>query len=179
MLHGVKGVSICGYLFVLCPTNTVSRGKIQFETYFFTVLYISCIWFRRFCWCKKIVFFVSLQGFFLTVSLESILKVAKHASEKNKLFCMNLSAPFICQFFKDNLMKVMPYIDVLFGNETVSHIWSRVYVQPSVLTALLMVSDCFSLLRKQLLLLKSRTLMWVNLHEQSCSFCVKCVIWLC
>lgn len=60
------------------------------------------------------------QGFFLTVSLESILKVAKHASENNKLFCLNLSAPFICQFFKDNLMQVMPYVDVLFGNETVS-----------------------------------------------------------
>ncbi|MED6289210.1 hypothetical protein CHARACLAT_000382 [Characodon lateralis] len=59
-----------------------------------------------------------IAGFFLTVSLESILKVAKHASEHNKLFCMNLSAPFICQFFKDNLMQVMPYIDVLFGNET-------------------------------------------------------------
>uniref|UniRef100_A0A3Q3B821 Adenosine kinase n=1 Tax=Kryptolebias marmoratus TaxID=37003 RepID=A0A3Q3B821_KRYMA len=59
-----------------------------------------------------------IAGFFLTVSLESILKVAKHASENNKLFCMNLSAPFICQFFKDNLMQVMPYIDVLFGNET-------------------------------------------------------------
>ncbi|XP_056292254.1 adenosine kinase isoform X1 [Pseudoliparis swirei] len=59
-----------------------------------------------------------IAGFFLTVSVESILKVAKHASEKNKLFCLNLSAPFICQFFKDNLMQVMPYVDVLFGNET-------------------------------------------------------------
>ncbi|XP_061600790.1 adenosine kinase isoform X1 [Cololabis saira] len=59
-----------------------------------------------------------IAGFFLTVSVESILKVAKHASENNKLFCINLSAPFICQFFKDNLMQVMPYVDVLFGNET-------------------------------------------------------------
>uniref|UniRef100_A0A3P8VLW9 Adenosine kinase n=1 Tax=Cynoglossus semilaevis TaxID=244447 RepID=A0A3P8VLW9_CYNSE len=59
-----------------------------------------------------------IAGFFLTVSVESILKVAKHASENNKLFCLNLSAPFICQFFKDNLMKVLPYVDVLFGNET-------------------------------------------------------------
>ncbi|KAK1904968.1 Adenosine kinase [Dissostichus eleginoides] len=59
-----------------------------------------------------------IAGFFLTVSLESILKVAKHASDNNKLFCLNLSAPFICQFFKDNLMQVMPYVDVLFGNET-------------------------------------------------------------
>uniref|UniRef100_A0A672MGD9 Adenosine kinase n=1 Tax=Sinocyclocheilus grahami TaxID=75366 RepID=A0A672MGD9_SINGR len=59
-----------------------------------------------------------LWGFFLTVSLESILKVAKHASENNKIFCLNLSAPFICEFFKEALMKVMPYVDILFGNET-------------------------------------------------------------
>ncbi|XP_034049450.1 adenosine kinase b isoform X1 [Thalassophryne amazonica] len=59
-----------------------------------------------------------IAGFFLTVSPESILKVAKHASENNKIFCMNLSAPFISQFFKEPLMKVMPYVDILFGNET-------------------------------------------------------------
>ncbi|KAL1262994.1 hypothetical protein QQF64_005733, partial [Cirrhinus molitorella] len=59
-----------------------------------------------------------IAGFFLTVSLESILKVAKHASENNKIFCLNLSAPFICEFFKEALMKVMPYVDILFGNET-------------------------------------------------------------
>lgn len=61
-----------------------------------------------------------LQGFFLTVSPESILKVAKHASDNNKIFCMNLSAPFISQFFKQPLMEIMPYVDILFGNETVS-----------------------------------------------------------
>ncbi|XP_068161166.1 adenosine kinase-like isoform X2 [Antennarius striatus] len=59
-----------------------------------------------------------IAGFFLTVSPESILKVAKHASENNKIFCTNLSAPFICQFFKERLMEVMPYVDILFGNET-------------------------------------------------------------
>ncbi|XP_047232850.1 adenosine kinase-like isoform X2 [Girardinichthys multiradiatus] len=59
-----------------------------------------------------------IAGFFLTVSPESILKVAKHAAENGKIFCMNLSAPFISQFFKEPLMKVMPYVDILFGNET-------------------------------------------------------------
>ncbi|KAL4641094.1 adenosine kinase-like isoform X1 [Arapaima gigas] len=61
-----------------------------------------------------------IAGFFLTVSPESILKVAKHASEHNKVFALNLSAPFINQFFKKPMMEVMPYVDVLFGNETVS-----------------------------------------------------------
>ncbi|XP_055628467.1 uncharacterized protein LOC129769953 [Toxorhynchites rutilus septentrionalis] len=58
-----------------------------------------------------------ISGFFLTVSIESIITVAEHALNKNQLFMMNLSAPFIPQFFKDNLEKVYPYIDIIFGNE--------------------------------------------------------------
>ncbi|KRT82695.1 hypothetical protein AMK59_4456, partial [Oryctes borbonicus] len=59
-----------------------------------------------------------VSGFFLTVSPESILEVAKCAFLNNRPFLMNLSAPFISQFYKEPLMQVMPYIDVLFGNET-------------------------------------------------------------
>ena len=59
------------------------------------------------------------------MSPESILKVAKHASDNSKIFCMNLSAPFISQFFKEPLMEVMPYVDILFGNETVSDTRTR------------------------------------------------------
>ena len=65
------------------------------------------------------LFFV--QGFHLTVSPEAILAIAEHADKENKVFMTNLSAPFICQFFKDPQMKVMPYVDFLFGNETVSY----------------------------------------------------------
>jgi adenosine kinase len=36
-----------------------------------------------------------------------------------QIFAMNLSAPFIAQFFKGPLMDAMPHIDVLFGNESV------------------------------------------------------------
>jgi len=58
-----------------------------------------------------------IGGFFLTVSPESILEVAKHACEKNKYLMMNLSAPFISQFFSEPMSKCLPYIDILFGNE--------------------------------------------------------------
>jgi adenosine kinase len=34
------------------------------------------------------------------------------------LFILNLSAPFIAQFFKDQLDSVLPYVDILIGNET-------------------------------------------------------------
>ena len=36
-------------------------------------------------------------GFFITVSPEAILKTAKHCAENNKIYAMNLSAPFIMQ----------------------------------------------------------------------------------
>jgi len=59
-----------------------------------------------------------IAGFFLTVSPEAIMAVGKHAYDKKKTFMMNLSAPFISQFFMDPLMQAMEFVDVLFGNET-------------------------------------------------------------
>jgi len=58
------------------------------------------------------------SGFFLTVSPDSMLKVAEHAGNNGKHFAMNLSAPFLCQFFKDPMLKVMAHADIVFGNET-------------------------------------------------------------
>lgn len=69
--------------------------------------------------------FAYIAGFFLTVSVDSILAVAKHCAETNKYFMMNLSAPFICQFFKDQLMSVLPYVDILFGNESEAEAFSK------------------------------------------------------
>lgn len=53
----------------------------------------------------------------MTVSPETIQEVASHAHEKSKTFMMNLSAPFICEFFGKPLSAALPYVDVLFGNE--------------------------------------------------------------
>jgi len=58
------------------------------------------------------------SGFFLTVSPDSMLKVAEHAGVTGKHFAMNLSAPFLAQFFKDPMLKVMAHSDIVFGNET-------------------------------------------------------------
>ncbi|KAL9426747.1 hypothetical protein AB3S75_033521 [Citrus x aurantiifolia] len=67
-----------------------------------------------------------IAGFFLTVSPDSIRLVAEHAAANNKVFMMNLSAPFICEFFKDALEKVLPYMDYIFGNETEARTFSKV-----------------------------------------------------
>lgn len=61
-------------------------------------------------------FYVS--GFFLAVSLPSIMVLANRAVSSGRSFLMNLSAPFVSEFFYKELMTVMPYVDVLFGNNT-------------------------------------------------------------
>ncbi|KAG0599647.1 hypothetical protein M758_12G168600 [Ceratodon purpureus] len=65
---------------------------------------------------EKAHYFYS-AGFFLTVSPDTLMLVAKHAAATGKIFMMNLSASFICERFKDTLMAAFPYIDYIFGNE--------------------------------------------------------------
>jgi len=62
--------------------------------------------------------FYYVGGFHLTVCVPAILALAEEAAQKNKTFLFNLSAPFIPQFFKDQLDQTVPYIDYLIGNET-------------------------------------------------------------
>uniref|UniRef100_A0A7S1XXL6 Adenosine kinase n=1 Tax=Phaeomonas parva TaxID=124430 RepID=A0A7S1XXL6_9STRA len=59
-----------------------------------------------------------IAGFFLTVSVDSILTIGRHAAENSKPFCMNLSAPFLVQFFKEQMAACLPYCDFVFGNES-------------------------------------------------------------
>lgn len=62
--------------------------------------------------------FYYVSGFFLTVNPAAQMEMAKVALAKNRPFMMNLSAPFICQLFSQAFQDAMPYIDVLFGNES-------------------------------------------------------------
>ncbi|XP_021739824.1 adenosine kinase 2-like [Chenopodium quinoa] len=71
--------------------------------------------------------FYYIAGFFLTVSPESIQLVAEHAAANDKIFMMNLSAPFICEFFKDPQEKALPYMDYVFGNETEARAFSKAH----------------------------------------------------
>lgn len=59
-----------------------------------------------------------MAGFFLTVSVDSLKIVAEHALANNKTFCLNLSAPFIIDFFGDAVATALEYADFVFCNET-------------------------------------------------------------
>ena len=63
-------------------------------------------------------------GYHLTVCPDAAMALAKEAAEKNKIFVLSLSAPFIPQFFKDALSKTAPYWDYVIGNETEARSWA-------------------------------------------------------
>ncbi|XP_060804708.1 uncharacterized protein LOC106134549 [Amyelois transitella] len=80
--------------------------------------------------CKKSIegakFFYA-SGFFVAVSPESIMRLATHAHARGHLFSMNLSAPFVSQFFKEPLEKLLPYVDVMFGNEAEAEAFAKAF----------------------------------------------------
>jgi adenosine kinase len=57
-------------------------------------------------------------GFFLTVSPASMIAAGKHCAETGGYFTTNLSAPFLCAVFKEQMHSVLPYADIVFGNES-------------------------------------------------------------
>ncbi|KAE9976348.1 hypothetical protein BLS_001363 [Venturia inaequalis] len=57
-------------------------------------------------------------GYHLTVCVPAILALGEEAAKENKIFAFSLSAPFIPQFFKDQLDSTAPYWDYVIGNET-------------------------------------------------------------
>jgi adenosine kinase len=57
-------------------------------------------------------------GFFLTHSAETMAAMGKAAAAAGKVYAMNLSAPFLCAFFKEQMHAVLPYTDFVFGNES-------------------------------------------------------------
>ncbi|QRV96693.1 PfkB family carbohydrate kinase [Ceratobasidium sp. AG-Ba] len=67
---------------------------------------------------------IYVGGFFLTHGVKSALALAKKASETGKTFALNLSAPFICQFFGAQLQQILPYVDLLIGNESEAAAWA-------------------------------------------------------
>lgn len=58
-------------------------------------------------------------GFFLTSGgPECTTFLGEHCVAHGKHYCLNLSAPFLMQFFMPQFEATMPYVDILFGNET-------------------------------------------------------------
>jgi len=75
--------------------------------------------------------FYYVGGFFLTHGIESALEIAQKASVAGKVFATNLSAPFIPQFFKAQLDRLLPYCDIVIGNESEAEAYASANGLPS------------------------------------------------
>ncbi|XP_022256357.1 adenosine kinase-like isoform X1 [Limulus polyphemus] len=62
--------------------------------------------------------YVYVEGFFLSHSPGVVYDLAKNTHENNKKFVLNLSATYICECNFSDIMNCMPYIDLLFGNDS-------------------------------------------------------------
>jgi len=60
---------------------------------------------------------VYAEATFLTVSFESVKILAEHCAKMGNTFCLSLSAPYVCRYFGDRILTVIPYTDVIFGCE--------------------------------------------------------------
>jgi len=56
-------------------------------------------------------------GFFITHSFETLMALGRFSTKNNKTFMVNLSAPFLIEFFNEKLNQVLNHADVIFGNE--------------------------------------------------------------
>ena len=57
------------------------------------------------------------EGYLLTDGQENVFAAAKYACESGKVFALNLSAPYVIEFFKNNIEHVWPWTEYVFSNE--------------------------------------------------------------
>ena len=60
---------------------------------------------------------VYMTGFCLTVSQEAVFNIANLCADTNKVLAVNVSAPFIAAVFKDQLIKLLSFSDIVLCNE--------------------------------------------------------------
>jgi len=66
-------------------------------------------------------------GFFQTTEggPKAMARVGKYAADNNKTVVMNLSAPFLCQFFRDQINAEIGYANIVIGNESEMAAWGE------------------------------------------------------
>ncbi|CAF1009863.1 unnamed protein product [Adineta ricciae] len=58
-----------------------------------------------------------IPGYFIRTCREAVLEIAEHCRETGKIFAFNLSAEYICQNFGEQIIHLLPFVNILFGNE--------------------------------------------------------------
>ncbi|KAG6817577.1 hypothetical protein H0H87_006954 [Tephrocybe sp. NHM501043] len=74
--------------------------------------------------------FFYVEGYFLTHGISSALEISHKAALAGKTFAINLSAPFIPQFFGTQLQQILPHCDIVIGNEAEAESWGNANGSP-------------------------------------------------
>lgn len=117
VLYAVDKETATGTCAVLVTDNGTKRSLCAYlgAAEKFQKEYLIKNWY----WVEKAKVFY-LSGHSLSVSFDSVLSIA-HQTVKDafnpKLFCFNLAAPYVSEKFGKQLMEILPYIDIMFGNE--------------------------------------------------------------
>ena len=59
--------------------------------------------------------------------MNAVMKIAKFAYENDRTFTLNLSALFLTQYYKKEFIAILPYVDILFGNDDVLFLMLNIF----------------------------------------------------
>ena len=105
---------VCGVL--VDPTNERTLVTRLDAANNFTKDHLETAAVQKLLVASKVVY---SAGFFLTSGgPDCTALLGQHCADFGKRFCLNISAPFIAQFFGEALDATMPFVDILFANET-------------------------------------------------------------
>ena len=74
------------------------------------------------------------EGYMLTDCDASTLAAAKYACESGKVFALGLSAPYVIEFFKDRMLEVIPYTEIIICNEEEAAKYGEINGLPGTVT---------------------------------------------
>ena len=70
---------------------------------------------------------VYTTGFFVNANAEAVKLAAKWSHEHGKIFAINLSAEFVVAVHKQDYLDLLPFVDIIIGNEAEIKAWGGVH----------------------------------------------------
>ncbi|XP_071035013.1 uncharacterized protein [Parasteatoda tepidariorum] len=101
---------------------------------------------------------IFVEGYFIAHSPDVVLALAKMKTSK-QVFSLSLSAEYICKDYSDILLKVLPRVDILFGNEVELKALATALGAPLSITVMFYLGT-YGIAFQSILLLATLLLFW-------------------
>ncbi|XP_022671354.1 adenosine kinase 2-like isoform X1 [Varroa destructor] len=74
--------------------------------------------------------FFYVTCYFLSGNAEVVLEVAHHSHQRGKVLCLNLSASFLMALHREKICSILPYVDIVFGNDSELEAFIEAHYEP-------------------------------------------------